>query len=146
MSPVQSPSTSARSQFHEEVNMFAGSAPGLKARERRRHQRFPINVSSRYLLDEARGYATTVNISSGGVLLNTKEILPVGRQVQLLIDWPALPFGSSSTAALSAAITAERSWELPDTAFGYGREVKLPLPPEIEATPASHGPADGSGT
>jgi len=90
MSPVQIPSTGARSQFHEEVNMFAGSAPGLKSRERRRHQRFPINVSSRYLLDEARGYATTVNISSGGVLLDTKEILPVGRQVQLWIDWPAL--------------------------------------------------------
>lgn len=90
MSPVQIPSMDDRSQFREGVNMFAGSAPGLKARERRRHQRFPINVGSRYLLDGTRGHATTVNISSGGVLLATKEILPVGRAVQVWIDWPAL--------------------------------------------------------
>lgn len=89
MSPVQFPSTGARSQF-QGINMFASSAPGLQARERRRHQRFPINVSSRYLLDGAGSHATTLNISSGGVLLATKEILPVGRQVQLFIDWPAL--------------------------------------------------------
>ena len=90
MSPVPVPSSGARPQLHEEVNLFSHAAQGLTLRDRRQHQRFPISVRTRYLLDGAQGYATTVNISSGGVLLDTKGILPVGGQIQVWIDWPAL--------------------------------------------------------
>ena len=58
--------------------------------ERRQHQRFPITAQSQYILGGNREPATTVDISSGGVLLKTEKILPVGKQLQVLIDWPAL--------------------------------------------------------
>ena len=90
MSPVRIPSAGADSQFHEEVKMYSGPAPRIAAKERRRQQRFPIIARSRYLLEGAGGFAVTANISSGGVLLETKEILPAGRPVQVWIDWPAL--------------------------------------------------------
>lgn len=58
--------------------------------ERRRHQRFPINAQSQYILTGIRGQAVTADISSGGVFLKTNEILPVGKQIQVFVDWPAL--------------------------------------------------------
>lgn len=90
MSPVQIPEGGDGTQFHEEVKMFAGSARRAGVQDRRRQQRFPINVRARYLLDGVRGYATTSNISSGGVLLETKQVLPLDRPMQVWIDWPAL--------------------------------------------------------
>lgn len=58
--------------------------------ERRQHQRFPISANSQYILAGNRAQATTLDISSGGVFLKTEKILPVGKQIQVLIDWPAL--------------------------------------------------------
>ena len=58
--------------------------------ERRQHQRFPITAHSQYILAGNRAQATTLDISSGGVFLKTEKILPVGKQIQVLIDWPAL--------------------------------------------------------
>ena len=58
--------------------------------ERRQHQRFPITAQAQYVLTGIRGQAVTSDISSGGVFIKTNRILPVGKQVQLLIDWPAL--------------------------------------------------------
>lgn len=58
--------------------------------ERRRHQRFPITARSQYILAGIREQATTLDISSGGVFLKTEKILPVGKQIEVLIDWPAL--------------------------------------------------------
>ena len=58
--------------------------------ERRQHQRFPITAQAQYILAGVRAKATTLDISSGGVYLKTEKILPVGKQIQVLIDWPAL--------------------------------------------------------
>jgi hypothetical protein len=35
------------------------------------------------------GYGTTLNIGSGGVLFTTEERLPIGRTVELSVNWPA---------------------------------------------------------
>jgi hypothetical protein len=38
----------------------------------------------------SRGQAATTDIGSGGVFLKTDQILPIGKQIQVMIDWPAL--------------------------------------------------------
>lgn len=69
-------------------------APSLKfgqaPYERRHHQRFPIAAQTQYVLTGIRGQAVTSDISSGGVFMKTDRILPVDKQVQLFIDWPAM--------------------------------------------------------
>ena len=67
-------------------------APRLKFApyDRRQHQRFPITARCLYILAGNRGQAKTSDISSGGVFLKIDNILPVGKQIQVLIDWPAL--------------------------------------------------------
>jgi hypothetical protein len=35
------------------------------------------------------GLGTTVNIGSGGILFTTEERLPLGRMVELSVNWPA---------------------------------------------------------
>jgi hypothetical protein len=83
MSPTRVLSTSAQEQFR-----FA--TPSNAPLERRQHRRYPIIAQADYLLPENRGQATTVDMSSGGVLLKTKARLPFGHSIQILIDWPAL--------------------------------------------------------
>ena len=58
--------------------------------ERRQHRRYPIIARSEYILAGNRGQGTTVNISSGGVFLKTDRLLPVGKQIQVFINWPVL--------------------------------------------------------
>ena len=67
-------------------------APGQRFApyERRQHQRFPITAQSQYALAGKRAPATTLDISSGGVFFKAEKILPVGKQIQVFIDWPAL--------------------------------------------------------
>ena len=69
-------------------------ALGLKAGEvryeRRRHQRFPIRATADVIIAGTARKAAVVELSSGGVLLSSSEPLPVVRQVQRFIDWPAL--------------------------------------------------------
>ena len=67
-------------------------APGLRFApyERRQHQRFPITAPSQYILAGNRGQAITTDISSGGVFLKTDASLPVGKQIEVMIEWPAL--------------------------------------------------------
>ncbi len=67
-------------------HLRSGSAPY----ERRHHQRFPIAARAQFVLAGVQAQAVTSNISSGGVLLKSEMILPVGKQIQLFIDWPAL--------------------------------------------------------
>lgn len=61
---------------------------------RRAIDRFPIVREVRYRVVSARGTAeagtgTTVNISSSGVLFTAQTPLPVGRRLELSINWPA---------------------------------------------------------
>lgn len=62
--------------------------------ERRETDRFPIENELRYKLIEARrlaetGRGRTLNMSSGGILFTAEAPIPVGRRVELSVDWPA---------------------------------------------------------
>jgi hypothetical protein len=66
--------------------------------ERRRKNRFPLRVEVRYKLlnrDVATpGVGKTLNIGSGGVLLTTEQRLPIGRTIELSLNWPAMLDGT----------------------------------------------------
>lgn len=63
------------------------------AAERRRTTRFPVNEELKYRVmhksSRMSGTGKTLNIGSGGVLFTTEEKLPLGRQVELSVNWPA---------------------------------------------------------
>lgn len=62
--------------------------------DRRGTNRFPVREDLRYRVIHARsaqisGCGATLNIGSGGILFTTENRLPVGRTVELSINWPA---------------------------------------------------------
>ena len=62
--------------------------------ERRGTNRFPLREGVRYRMlnykgDPVTGSGNTLNMGSGGILFTTEELLPVGRSVELSVDWPA---------------------------------------------------------
>jgi hypothetical protein len=61
--------------------------------ERRGTMRFPLSEDVRYKLVHGKqitsGVGKTLNIGSGGVLFTTEERLPIGRVVELSVNWPA---------------------------------------------------------
>ena|SRR3982751_5908310 len=61
--------------------------------ERRGTGRFPLREEVRYKLLQGKvvivGSGRTLNIGSGGVLFSTEQRLPIGRMVELAINWPA---------------------------------------------------------
>jgi len=68
---------------------------GLKDKmDRRETGRFPLREGVRYRLLNVRGEhvsgsGNTLNIGSGGILFTTEDMLPVGRSVEVSVDWPA---------------------------------------------------------
>ena len=58
--------------------------------DRRQHQRYSIAASVQYIVHGFRGDAITTDLSSGGVHLKCRQLLPVGRTIHLWIDWPVL--------------------------------------------------------
>ena len=70
------------------------SAPTGGFLERRGTGRFPLREDGRYKIiqskaDKISGCGVTLNIGSGGILFSTEERLPVGRTVELSVNWPA---------------------------------------------------------
>jgi hypothetical protein len=61
--------------------------------ERRGTIRFPLREEVRYKLTHGKvvtsGLGRTLNIGSGGVLFTTEQKLPMGRMVELSVNWPA---------------------------------------------------------
>jgi hypothetical protein len=62
--------------------------------ERRRTSRFPVHEDVRYKIVQSKiekvsGAGTTLNIGSSGILFTTEERLPLGRMVELSVNWPA---------------------------------------------------------
>jgi hypothetical protein len=62
--------------------------------ERRTTTRFPLQEDVRYKLLQNKsagvsGGGHTLNIGSGGILFTTEEKLPLGRMVELSVNWPA---------------------------------------------------------
>ena len=67
--------------------------------DRRVHQRYPITLEVEYkLLDgngfQRKGVCRTINISTGGVLLDLKDSVPGTSSIELSIKWPFLLDGS----------------------------------------------------
>jgi PilZ domain-containing protein len=63
--------------------------------DRRSDRRYALHLGVRWKLIRRRrvlesGEGTTVDMSSGGILLQTDRQLPVGLQVELSISWPVL--------------------------------------------------------
>jgi hypothetical protein len=62
--------------------------------DRRGTNRFPVQEDVRYRIVHSKsesisGSGITLNIGSGGILFTTAERLPVGRTVELAVNWPA---------------------------------------------------------
>jgi len=62
--------------------------------DRRQSSRFPLHEGVRYRLlntkgEHISGSGSTLNMGSGGILFTTQDQLPVGRSVELSVDWPA---------------------------------------------------------
>jgi hypothetical protein len=62
--------------------------------ERRRTNRFPVREDVRYRIVQSKaqkvsGSGTTLNIGSNGILFTTEDRLPLGRMVELSVNWPA---------------------------------------------------------
>ena|SRR5579863_1829785 len=63
-------------------------------RDRRGTSRFPLREEVTYRVLNGRamkisGTGRTLNIGSGGILFSTVEKLPIGRTVELCVNWPA---------------------------------------------------------
>jgi hypothetical protein len=61
--------------------------------DRRETSRFPVREEVRYRVLHARGLRTsgvgkTLDIGSGGILFTTEERLPIGRLVEVAVNWP----------------------------------------------------------
>jgi PilZ domain len=68
---------------------------GKTGGDRRADRRYEISLELRWKLIRRRqtldtGSGRTVDISSGGILFEANRPLPVGRNVELSINWPAL--------------------------------------------------------
>jgi len=67
--------------------------------ERRGTSRFPVREDVRYRVVHSKtgnisGSGMTLNIGSGGILFTTVEKLPLGRTVELSVNWPAMLNGN----------------------------------------------------
>lgn len=66
--------------------------------ERRSKIRYPVTLNVRYRTlgrtDRISGMGRTVNISSGGLLVEADQRTQVGAKVELNIEWPSLLDGS----------------------------------------------------
>ena len=73
------------------VETFSTQVGGLA--ERRGSSRFPMREEVRYKMLHGKvvttGVGKTLNIGSGGVLFTTEQRLPVGRVVEISVNWPA---------------------------------------------------------
>jgi c-di-GMP-binding flagellar brake protein YcgR len=62
--------------------------------DRRGNSRFPVREEVRYRVLNAKslnstGVGKTLNISSGGILFTTEGRLPMGKLVEVAVNWPA---------------------------------------------------------
>lgn len=61
--------------------------------EQRLHRRYAIVLGLQYRLRKNHlisGPGKTVNLSTGGVLFQTRDLLPASGEIDLVIDWPFL--------------------------------------------------------
>jgi len=76
------------------IGTEVNSAPTGGHLERRGTSRFPLQEDVRYKIIQSKthqmsGSGSTLNIGSGGILFTTEERLPLGKTVELSVNWPA---------------------------------------------------------
>ena len=77
-----------------EISTNEGSANFGGMSDRRGTSRFPVQEDVKYSVvlsktAKASGIGKTLNFGSRGILFTTGEQLPVGRTVELSVNWPA---------------------------------------------------------
>jgi hypothetical protein len=94
--------------------MGSNSIPSKSSPDRRESNRFPLREDVKYRVlhtknQEISGTGTTLNIGSGGILFTTEDLLPVGRIVELSVNWPARLDGTCALkfVAVGRVIRAE---------------------------------------
>jgi c-di-GMP-binding flagellar brake protein YcgR len=81
------------------ISTQAGSAGFGGVTDRRETNRFPVREDVKYTVVHSKALKTsgsgkTLNFGSGGILFTTEEHLPVGRMVELSVNWPAMLGGT----------------------------------------------------
>jgi len=91
-----------------------GSTATVKTRERRQTSRYPVREDLTYKVlhskyESISGAGATLNISSNGILFTTEEMLPVGRTVELSMNWPVRLDGTCALkfVAIGRVVRAE---------------------------------------
>jgi hypothetical protein len=90
---VKSRSRKRRSKTHSHAHVPQRKHMGTDLPKWRRSRRFPIQCTLLFKTWNGRspiftGNGETLNVSSSGVLFKSHCDLPVGRIVELVIDWP----------------------------------------------------------
>jgi hypothetical protein len=94
--------------------MGLSEVPG---KDRRESSRFPLQEDLHYRLIDSKsqsaiaGVGTTLNIGSGGILFTTEELLPVGKTIEISVNWPARLDGTCALkfVAVGRVIRSERN-------------------------------------
>jgi hypothetical protein len=78
----------------ESMNAGIQLNPESAIRDRRGNARFPLREEVQYRVLHQKtvhvtGSGETLNIGSGGVLFTTQDRLPIGKMVELSVNWPA---------------------------------------------------------
>ena len=74
---------------------MATLSPNLRSNpERRQNSRFPFREELRYRTLKSKGETIcgsgeTLNIGSGGILFTTEGKIPLGRKLEVAVNWPA---------------------------------------------------------
>jgi hypothetical protein len=89
----------ARHRRAEKTSRSAPESERTPEPDQRLHRRYPIALDAEYkLLDRGQitqfGPGRTLNISTGGLLLECSDPLPPGRHVEVSIRWPFLLAGT----------------------------------------------------
>jgi c-di-GMP-binding flagellar brake protein YcgR len=76
-----------------EISAHESRADSVGRTDRRETSRFPVREDVRYRVLHAKGLSAsgvgkTLDIGSGGILFTTEDRLPIGRLVELAMNWP----------------------------------------------------------
>ncbi len=77
----------------------AGASIPRSTPDRRTNGRYPLREEASYREIQSKtpvaiGTGETLNMGSGGILFTTRERLPVGRTVEVAVNWPAMLGGT----------------------------------------------------
>src|SRR5271157_1989647 len=76
-----------------ETSAYGSDANSGGRTDRRDTSRFPVQEEVRYRLLNAKGLPTsgvgkTLDMGSGGILFTTEGRLPMGRMIEISVNWP----------------------------------------------------------